>query len=106
MKPGSSICTITAPSAAPAKVQPIIAAMSRGFTSPPRVNFSAAEKDPKLDCSLLVASASAGDSPAHSSAGTVSSPPPPAMASTKPASIPTASRAASISTEKRSMSPG
>src|SRR5690606_36583839 len=51
---------------------------------------------PNTDCSLLVASAETGGRPTESRAGSAIMPPPPAMASTKPASRPTAARASRI----------
>src|SRR5690606_30607064 len=47
-------------------------------------------------CSLLVPSAASGGTPAAKRAGSAISPPPPAMASTKPAARPAAPRAARI----------
>src|SRR5690554_2342370 len=50
---------------------------------------------PTTDCTLLVAMAAIGGSPTESSAGRAIRPPPPAMASTKPASMPTPPSASS-----------
>src|SRR5690606_1165228 len=52
---------------------------------------------PNTDCSLLVASAETGGRPIESRAGSAIMPPPPAMASTKPARSPTPARASRIS---------
>ena len=52
---------------------------------PARQKVQVAEAVPTLPCTLLVAMAETGSIPAASSAGTVISPPPPAIASTNPA---------------------
>ncbi len=44
--------------------------------------------EPNDDCKLFVPKASVGDNPILNSTGTVISPPPPAMESTKPAQTP------------------
>ena len=64
---------------------------------PLRANATTALAVPKLLCSLLVAMALTGGRPAAISAGMVSNPPPPAMASMRPATKATAISRAIVS---------
>ena len=72
---------------------------TRPSTSPARAYRSSAAPEPKTLCPLLVPSASAGGSPAASRAGSVMRPPPPAMASTVPATKEATTRSASAGRE-------
>ena len=90
-------CTRMAPAIEPISVRKIVSFWSLRFTARRRIKYRLAEKEPPTDCSLLVASACAGGTPTASRAGTVSSPPPPAMESINPASSATANNTPSIS---------
>ena len=74
---------------------------ARSRSMPPRRQYETAEATaPKTDCPLFVPSARCGDGSTLISAGTVSSPPPPAMASTSPAAKATAARTRTAAHER------
>src|SRR5690606_32112681 len=82
---GSTTCSAIAPPTEPANDATTGHRKRRKSISPRRAKVSTALVVPKLDCTLLVAIASTGGTPAASRAGMAISPPPPAMASTRPA---------------------
>src|SRR3546814_6886216 len=87
-------CTAVAPSTEPAKAPAAGQAKRRRSTCPARQKVRKADPVPIVLCSLFVASAATGGTPAAISAGIVRSPPPPAIASTVPATKATAIRKA------------
>ena len=93
--PASMNFTVSAPAAAPRTVRTTPRRQSRHGISPARKKCQVAAAEPKVDCSLLVPSASCGGSPQPNRAGTVISPPPPATESMNPATTAAANRSAS-----------
>ncbi|MNL14685.1 hypothetical protein D3C87_1356400 [compost metagenome] len=93
----STRVTAKAPSPAPTPTNARGQRIRRKSTRPLRQKFHRAEAVPTLPCTLLVAMAATGFSPTDSSAGKEISPPPPAMASIKPAITDASPRRAMIS---------
>ena len=81
----STTITASPPATAPISTMASATLMARSSMWPARQNVQVAEAVPTLPCTLLVAMAETGSTPTASSAGTVISPPPPAIASTNPA---------------------
>src|SRR5690606_38566854 len=84
-KDGSTTCSASAPPTEPANEATTGHRKRRKSISLRRAKVTTALVVPKLDCTLLVAIASTGGTPASSSAGMAISPPPPAMASVRSA---------------------
>ena len=99
---GGRRCTQSAPAAAPQKVQMTAGHAVPKATSPLCQKFRLEVSVPNVPCSLLVARTSTGPSPVQMIAGTVIRPPPPAMASTRPAKAPTANKSRATSGERLS----
>ena len=94
---GSIRVTANAPPAEPANAAAAGSAKRRRSMWPLRANANTAPPVPNVLCNLLVAKAATGGTPTAISAGMVSSPPPPAIASMNPARNATAIRKAMIS---------
>ncbi|MNK65284.1 hypothetical protein D3C87_845720 [compost metagenome] len=93
----STSVTAKAPSPAPIATRARGQRISLKSTRPLRQKFHRALAVPTLPCTLLVAMAATGFSPTDSRAGSEISPPPPAMASMKPAMTEASPRRAMIS---------
>ena len=92
---GDILLMARAPAIDPAHEKMTAGYIFRQLISPAREKLMVEAAEPNIAWSLLVAMAETGGRPANRRAGTVINPPPPAMASKKPAANATAARMSS-----------